>query len=74
MFEKKKTMASYVTFFDGFTTKKGNGNYCHLFLWFYCEEGDRSNAIAFFCGGGVVKKVMATNYHRLFSFNLFILL
>jgi hypothetical protein len=36
MFEKKKkkTTTNFVTFFDGFVTKKGNDSCCHLLRWF----------------------------------------
>jgi hypothetical protein len=58
---KKKTTTTFIIFFDGFVGKKGDSN-CHsLFQWFHCEEGDDSNVVSVFYGGGVVKKVMATN-------------
>jgi len=38
--------------------KNGDDNYLRLFGWFCYEEGDDSNVVAFFCGGGVMKKVM----------------
>jgi hypothetical protein len=54
-----------------FITKISDRNCCSLFQWFYCKEGDGSNVITFFYGGGgVVKKAMATSYH-LFSFLFF---
>jgi hypothetical protein len=59
--KKKKKMITSVTFFDGFVAKTGDDNYHRLFRWFYCMEGDGNNVIAFFYGGGVVKKVMATS-------------
>jgi hypothetical protein len=37
-----------------------------LFLWFCCEEGDGSNVITFFYGGGVMEK--ATTEGFFFSF------
>jgi hypothetical protein len=52
-------MTAFVTFFDGFIVKNGDCNYYHFFRWFCCEEGDGSNVVAFFYGGGVMKKAMA---------------
>ncbi len=63
-------MAIVVTFFDGFATKKGDGNCSCLLRWFCYEEGNDSNVIAFFYGGGVAKKAMATSFFLL-SFFLF---
>ncbi len=69
MFENKKnTTTASITFLDGFDAKK-NDNNCHsLFWWFSCKEGDDSYVITYFYGGGVMKKVMATSYHRFFLF------
>jgi len=65
-------MTASVTFFDGFVVKNNDGNYHHLFRLFCYEKGDNSNVIAFFYGGGVVKKAMATSGF-LFSFSLVLL-
>ncbi len=67
--KKKKKTTTSVTFFDGFVTKNGNDNYCHLFQWFCYEEGDGNNVVAFFYGDGVMKKAMAT-CSLFFSFSL----
>ncbi len=67
---KKKKMIASVTF-DGFVAKNGDGNFCCLFQWFCYKEGDGNNVVAFFYGGGVVKKAMATGnllFLFLFSF------
>ncbi len=72
MFEKKKAMITFITFFDGFVAKKENSNYHSLFRWFCCEESDGSNVIAFFYGGGAVKNMMTVSYCRIFFFIFFI--
>jgi hypothetical protein len=51
-------MTASITFFDGFVAKNGD---LHLFSWFCYKEGDGSNVVTFFYGGGVVKKTMAIN-------------
>jgi hypothetical protein len=66
VFEKKKTMVAFVTFFESFAIKKGNNNCYGFFRWFCSGEGDGSNVVAFFYGGGVVKKAMVTSCHCLF--------
>jgi hypothetical protein len=66
-------MTTFINFFDGFVTKNEDGNYRHLFLWFCYKEGDGNNVVAFFYGGGVVKKVMAIG-NFLLSFFLFLFL
>jgi hypothetical protein len=44
----------------------------HLFWWFYCEEGDGNNVVAFLYGGGVVKKAMvASGYLFIYFFGPF---
>jgi hypothetical protein len=64
-------IAAYVTFFDGYVTKKSDDNCRHLFMWFCCEKGDDSNVGTFFYGGGLVKKVMAASFHHLLFFFFF---
>jgi len=66
-------MTAFVTLFDGFVAKKGDNNCRHLFRWFCCEKSDGNIAIAFFYGGGVVKKAVVT-YNFLISFFLFLFL
>jgi len=62
MFEKKKkTMTISITFFDGFAAKKGDSNYCSFFGGFAMKKVTNNNVVAFFYGGGVVKKVMVTS-------------
>jgi hypothetical protein len=55
MFEKKKKTKTFVTYFDGFIAKIGNGN----------------NVVAFFYGGGVVKKAMVVGWQQVDAFFLF---
>ncbi len=64
--EKKKMTTIFVTFFDGFAAKNGDGNCCRLFKWFCYKEGDGNNVVTFFYGGGVTKKAMVVSYRRLF--------
>jgi len=66
VFEKKKKMTTFVTFFDGFVAKIGDNNYNSLFHWFCYKEGDGSNVVAFFYGGGAMKKAMVANCCHLF--------
>jgi hypothetical protein len=65
--KKKKTMITFITFFDGVVAKKGDDNYRNLFQWFCCEKGDGNNVVTFFYGGGGgVKKAMVASCRRLF--------
>ncbi len=72
VFVKKKKTITFVTCFDGFVAKNGDGNYHRHFPWFCYKEGDNNNVVTFFYGGGVVKKAMAIGNFFLF-FLLFFL-